>query len=62
MGALLLWDDFNDGNFTGWTIIDEGTAYAPSQWFVSNGALIQNSNIASDGSSGYLGTYALFSN
>jgi len=62
MGALLLWDDFNDGNFTGWTIIDEGTAYAPSRWFVSNGALIQNSNIASDGSSGYLGTYALFSN
>ncbi len=29
-GTVLLADDFNDGEFTGWTVLDEGTKAAPS--------------------------------
>ncbi|MGH7794694.1 MAG: family 16 glycoside hydrolase [Candidatus Binatia bacterium] len=56
-GSVLLWDDFNDGNPRGWTIIDEGDVDGPSQWLVSNGTLVQNSNVGS--SAGY-GTFALY--
>ena len=44
-GGTLLTDDFADGNFDGWTIIDEGTNEAPSAWAVVSGALAQGSNI-----------------
>ena len=44
-GGTLLTDDFADGNFNGWTIIDEGTIEAPSAWAVVNEALAQSSNI-----------------
>lgn len=44
--AVLLWDDFNNGNFTGWTIFDQpGVDNKPSAWSVVNGELVQNSNI-----------------
>jgi hypothetical protein len=56
-GNVLLRDDFNDGNLRGWTIIDEGNIDGPSQWLVSNGALVQNGNI---GSNDGHGTYALY--
>ena len=47
-GAILLWDNFNDGNAIGWTMIDDqGTEYGPSNWLVSNGSLEQRSNIGS---------------
>ena len=59
-GNVLLWDDFNDSNFTGWTIMDdEGTRLGPSKWSASSGALVQSSNIGSDGTGG-LGTFALY--
>ena len=28
----MLEDDFDDGDYAGWTIVDEGTNYAPSSW------------------------------
>jgi hypothetical protein len=56
-GNILLLDDFNDGDLRGWTIMDEGSKDGPSQWQVSNGVLVQNSNI---GSGSCLGTYALY--
>jgi hypothetical protein len=43
--GILLWDDFNDGDFYGWTIFDETTSYGPSDWSVKDGVLVQNSNI-----------------
>jgi hypothetical protein len=58
--SVLLWDDFNDGHATGWTIIDdEGTQSGPSAWSVANGSLVQTSNIG-DGSSLKLGTFTLY--
>ena len=38
-------DDFNDGNFAGWQVVNEGTWDAPSAWTVVGGALQQTSNI-----------------
>jgi hypothetical protein len=55
-GNTLASDDFNDGDHVGWTIIDEGTSGGRSRWVVSNGALVQSSNIAGTA----LGTYALY--
>lgn len=58
-GAVLLWDDFNDGDFRGWTIVDEqGTERGPSVWSAESGALVQSSNIGSN--SDTLGTFALY--
>ncbi|MPZ75677.1 MAG: DUF1080 domain-containing protein [Deltaproteobacteria bacterium] len=59
-GSQLLWDDFNDGKLSGWTIIDDaGTAEGPSAWSVYGGELIQKSNIGSD-AFGTVGTFALY--
>lgn len=56
----LLTEDFTDGNFVGWTIVDDPAAKnGPSIWSVSNGVLLQNSEIGS-GTTDALGTYALF--
>ncbi len=55
-GNTLAVDDFKDGDHVGWTIIDEGTDAGPSKWAVSNGALVQNSNIGGDA----VGSYALY--
>ena len=63
-GTLLI-EDFTDGNFLGWSVIDDGTISAPSAWSAATGTLIQTSNIYS-GSSGpsnslpVLGTYARY--
>jgi hypothetical protein len=43
--ATLLYDDFNDGDFLGWSIVDFGTNAAPSSWSASLLALVQSSNI-----------------
>jgi len=40
----LMSEEFN-GSLAAWTIVDEGTAFAPSLWGVSNGELVQGSNI-----------------
>lgn len=38
-------DDFGDGVFTGWTVIDQGAVEGPSVWQESGGVLLQQSNI-----------------
>ncbi|MHC4719828.1 MAG: hypothetical protein ACYSYT_05055, partial [Planctomycetota bacterium] len=48
-------DDFNDGDFAGWSVVDQGGRSAPSAWSAATGALIQSSNIRS----GVKGTQAL---
>lgn len=55
-------EDFNDGNYTGWTIFDEGNQYRPSAWSVVSGALMQTSNICTDpwDTPVFRGTYALW--
>jgi hypothetical protein len=57
--GILLRDDFNDGDFYGWTILDETTSEGPSIWSVRDGVLVQSSNIgASDAARS--GTIALY--
>ena len=55
-GAVLVAEDFNDGNFIGWTIIDDKGA---SMWSAQNGALIQTNKIGSN-VSGNVGTFAVY--
>lgn len=45
--AILAADSFDDGDFAGWTIVDEGTQDGPSNWQVVDGALVQTTNIMS---------------
>jgi YD repeat-containing protein len=45
--ATLLRDDFNDGNYTGWTVTNQGTVSAPSAWSASTGVLRQTNDIHS---------------
>ena len=45
-------EDFADGNFVGWTIIDQGTSSGPSAWSAASGTLVQSSNINNGTSSG----------
>ncbi len=62
-GTVLVADDFNDGEFTGWTIIDEGTLQGPSAWSAATGALVQSSNIKTtidDADITRPGSYALY--
>ena len=43
-------DDFNDGNYVGWQVIDDREPQSgPSNWQVENGELVQKSNIWSFG-------------
>jgi PKD repeat protein/predicted RNA-binding protein with TRAM domain len=61
--GTVLSENFADGNFAGWSIVDEGTSNGPSQWSVQGGALVQASNIITPGSApSYFGTYALYEN
>ncbi|NLH17549.1 MAG: hypothetical protein GX455_13320, partial [Phycisphaerae bacterium] len=54
-------ENFDDGNFDGWQIVDEGNWNAPSAWSVVDGVMVQGSNIYTEPKSDerYLGTYAL---
>ena len=62
--SQLLQDDFNDGNFVGWTLVDQGTSNAPSNWSAATGTLRQSSNIFAHptdrASLPKLGTYAWY--
>ena len=51
MGTLLI-DDFADGNFAGWTVVDQGTSSGPSSWSAATGVLQQTSNIHNGTSNG----------
>jgi hypothetical protein len=55
-------EDFDDGDSSDWTVVDEGTFYTPSDWSASTGRMVQNSNIfGGDGLSVDMpGTYARF--
>ncbi|MDH7598101.1 MAG: Ig-like domain-containing protein [Sedimentisphaerales bacterium] len=46
-----LQDDFDDGDYNGWTIVDQGNRLGPSAWSIQAGQLTQTSGIyrASDG-------------
>jgi Domain of Unknown Function (DUF1080) len=45
--AVLLWDDFNNGNFTGWTALnDSNLSEAPSGWSVMSKELVQRNDSA----------------
>ncbi|MHC4742172.1 MAG: family 16 glycoside hydrolase [Planctomycetota bacterium] len=61
---VLLDDNFDDGDYAGWIIIDEGTAYAPSEWSAQSGVMVQSSNIYAGSTSGSeitkLGTYTFY--
>lgn len=63
-GAVLLYEDFDDGDLSDWTIVDEGTNEAPSAWSAATGAMVQSSNIYSlptnAGDLTKLGTFALY--
>lgn len=60
-GNTLLADDFNDGNYVGWSIVDDGSDLGPSVWKIAGGALVQSANIGSTGGdNGRLGSYALY--
>lgn len=59
-GSVLPWENFDDRDFTGWTLINEnGTTEGPSVWSAVNGAVIQTGNIGFNGSSDH-GTFALY--
>ncbi len=59
-------DDFNDGNFSGWQVVNEGTWDAPSAWTVVGGVLQQTSNIYDGNTDGTVlpkkGTFAWYTN
>jgi hypothetical protein len=42
-GVTLLSDNFNEGNFGGWTVVDQGTNQESSVWSAANGTLTQSS-------------------
>jgi hypothetical protein len=62
--AVLLSTDFNDDKLTDWSIVDDGKSAGPSAWSVTDGSLLQDSDIytrttgSQDISS--LGTYLLY--
>jgi fibronectin type 3 domain-containing protein len=62
--CILLDDDFDDGAFDGWSIVDHGKRYAPSDWSAASGEMVQSSNIYSPPTGGgqpaKLGTYAWY--
>ena len=45
ISSLLFSDDFNDGNFAGWNVVDEGIHATPSAWSAATGTLRQSTNI-----------------
>ena len=46
--TILLSDDFEDYNYNGWTIIDDGSLRGPSNWQVNSGVMQQLSNLYGD--------------
>jgi hypothetical protein len=59
--AVLLSDDFNDGNYDGWSLVDQGTMGGSMAWSAANGVMVQSSNVHSSISVdpiAKLGTYA----
>ena len=65
-GAVLLSENFSNGQITGWTIVDEGTGNPVADWSAATGTLVQRSNVYSlplkTADLPKLGTYALYQN
>ena len=40
----LIQEEFDSGDLAGWSIVDQGSLYAPSAWSVTNGRLRQDNN------------------
>jgi hypothetical protein len=57
----LLFDDFRDGNFAGWTLFNEALSGERPVWTVTNGMAVQSSNVGSR-ASGQPSSFALFTN
>ena len=57
---ILLDENFNNGTFADWSIIDEGTKLSPSSWSAASGTMVQKPNIHTPSSYSQLGTYALY--
>jgi hypothetical protein len=57
---ILLSEDFNDGNYNGWSLVDQGTQGGPMAWSVASGVMVQSSNVHTPTFDGVarLGTYA----
>jgi len=60
-GSQSCLDNFDDGNYTGWQIVDQGNYSTPSSWSAATGEMVQSSNIYTEPTSDprFLGTYAL---
>jgi hypothetical protein len=59
--TYLLVEDFEEGDYTGWTIVDQGNEATPSYWSAETGVMIQSSNIYSlPVALAKLGTFALY--
>jgi len=58
--SLFLNENFNNGTFARWSIIDEGTKAGPSSWSASTGTMVQKSNIYTESFPSQPGTYALY--
>jgi hypothetical protein len=41
----LLSEDFNDGNYNGWVLVDQGTKDGPMAWSAATGVMVQSSNV-----------------
>jgi hypothetical protein len=57
---ILLSEDFNDGDYNGWTLVEQGTNQGPMAWSAATGVMVQSSNVHSPVTAGIskLGTYA----
>ena len=57
---ILLSDDFTDGNYDGWSLVDQGTKGGPMAWSAASGVMVQSSNVHTPTFDGVarLGTYA----
>ncbi len=55
-------DNFDDGDYFAWNIVDEGTTASPSAWSASSSVMVQSSSINDSGGQGLpaLGTYAWY--
>ena len=54
-------ENFDDGDYDGWEIVDQGNWDGPSAWSAAGGEMVQSSNIYTEPTTDqrYLGTYAL---
>jgi hypothetical protein len=62
--SVLVWNDFDDGRFADWMIVDEGPMTAMSEWSAEYGVLAQrvapDYDLSGQAGSTVLGTYALY--